>query len=197
MGSGALRLLANLKRKMLAPISTILCKLDERRRRAERASIWNAKKVAHRIVSTSDDLIQKIVLSDDHLCESTAADRTHILILMMYNKLIDEIQEMPKCLQRDAHIIRGIGPIISAITNHFLVEEAAMLKANYPNLLRHRFQHDDFISTIHRMINQIDQGDVSYEQLLFYIGAWISGHVLISDWDFSEFYKRKLALDAS
>ena len=107
-------------------------------------------------------------------------DKQHKLIMISYNTIVRDALQLRKSKDATARLTAKIKPIFQIIGEHFSGEEALMRAHKYPELLNHICQHDQFMCDSLSMLEVADERSIGFEQLIFFIGAWISGHILIA-----------------
>lgn len=97
-------------------------------------------------------------------------DNQHQELISRYNNLLDACnQRMGK--QEIGKTLDFLGEYVSL---HFNYEEEQMLKVNYPELLSHKKQHDEFILRYIALKEEYEQGKQ--------IGVIIRANKMLSDW---------------
>lgn len=70
---------------------------------------------------------------------------------------------------------------------HFSAEEALLEKTNYPSLLPHRAQHQDFVKRVDQFQNDLAQGKNGNSIfVLEFLKDWLSKHIMQTDKKYSE-----------
>ncbi len=82
--------------------------------------------------------------------------------------------------------------------SHFLIEERVMELNQYPELEAHKKQHDKFTDKILELKNRLTSGsllsndaalDQFFGDLLNFLRAWLTNHILKEDMDYKPFIK--------
>ncbi len=178
---------------MRAPVSFILDRLEESKQQTARNNIWKLKEVKHSVKYDRRLLdIAMFNFDDTYLIGIEIIDHQHKIIMLTYNNIVNEAQSLRRNPHGTSIITKKFGPLFNMIGEHFSDEEKIMRDSDYPGLLEHICQHDQFMCDTLSILTEADLGNVGFEQILFVIGAWISGHILISDKNFGEFLKLSL-----
>jgi hemerythrin-like metal-binding protein len=74
--------------------------------------------------------------------------------------------------------------------NHFAGEEAFMRALGYPRLEEHRKAHQSFIDRIMAERQSAVSGGQPGLELLRFLNDWLVGHILVTDRDYAESYRR-------
>lgn len=192
----------NIHRKMLsrivrlaqAPVNLILHKIQESKQKAARKAIWKKSKVEAKQPENRRLLdIATIKFDDSYVIGIGAVDTKHKILMMSYNTLVNDAMKFRRSRSRARILSERLKPLIGTFGEHFSEEEDIMFRENYPGLFRHVCQHDQFMRDILTLSDEIENERADFEQLIFFIGAWLSGHILISDRYFGDFYERRKA----
>lgn len=83
-----------------------------------------------------------------------------------------------------------IWKLISYVTEHFSAEERMMMASNYPKLVEHRTEHDQFVARLQAIqVNFIDGNEMSKSVLDFMVD-WLVCHIKGTDQSFSRFLQQ-------
>ena len=173
-----------------APLSFVLDKYDEEKQKTVRKSIWN-NCIQQQEQPRNRRLLDIALLNFDEnfIIGLPEIDKQHKLIMISYNTIVRDALQLRKSKDATARLTAKIKPIFQIIGEHFSGEEALMRAHKYPELLNHICQHDQFMCDSLSMLEVADERSIGFEQLIFFIGAWISGHILITDRYFCDFLK--------
>ena len=87
---------------------------------------------------------------------------------------------------------QSLDDLTSFVYEHFMVEEKAMSETNYPNFVKHKQDHTNFINIVtnleQRMLNELPLSSFKSE-VNDKICAWLNGHIPIKDKEMSKFIK--------
>ena len=171
------------------PLGAVLDAINKRRQRDARKSIWDNLEQKSAVPQYRRILdFAAINFDDSYVVGINIIDSKHKIIMLTYNSLVNDAMRLRRSKSKARQLTERLMPLLMTISEHFSEEEEVMLKQNFPNLYNHKCQHDQFMCDALLMIEEIEAGRQDYEQLIFFIGAWISGHMLISDRYFSDFY---------
>ena len=75
---------------------------------------------------------------------------------------------------------------------HFKDEESFMEKSRYPKIVNHKGEHQSFINTLKELKLALKPENYSslIEGIYTAVAEWLIKHILISDKDFTEYYKK-------
>ena len=179
--------LGNIFGVVRAPLGFILDKIDEKNASNARISIW--KKVEPKLtVKYNRRLLDIAALNFDesYTIGVPEIDNQHKLIMIAYNNIVFDAARLRREKFATAKLTSKLTPLFRMIGEHFSDEEAIMTYNNYAKIREHAAQHDKFMCDVLAMLDEADAGNIGFEQIIFVIGAWISGHILISDKSFGE-----------
>ena len=107
-----------------------------------------------------------------------AIDKQHQQLFAMLNELHDAMkagkgaQEAPRVLKN----------LVEYVCEHFALEEALMAEAHYPELARHKAEHDKLTSEVAKMVQDIESGKtVLSMKLQGFLRGWLQEHILGTD----------------
>ena len=196
-GSIHRRMVSRLVRLFQAPVNQILHKIQERKQNAERKAIWKTSKAVIQPTHNRRLLdIASINFDDSYTIGISVVDTKHKIIMMAYNTLVNDATKFRRSRSRARILAERLKPLIVTFSEHFAEEEEIMFHENYPGLFRHICQHDQFMHDILTLSDEIEGERADFEQLIFFIGAWLSGHILISDRYFGDYYERRMKAKA-
>ena len=112
-----------------------------------------------------------------------ANEQQHEQIVVKYNDFISSLRDKDRFDERPIKFRE----LISYIGMHFVFENTLMQLLQYPERENHKNQHASFIERINLFVKDIDNGRSNVDELVFYIGHWLLGHVLVSDKAFGDF----------
>ena len=171
-----------------APFSFILDKIDDKKQDAARKSIW--KKSTSKPESTRNRRLLDIAalnFDDSFIIGLPEIDNQHKFIMIAYNNIVNDAQRFRRSKSATSIITERFRPLFRIIGDHFADEESIMRSFDYPGLIDHICQHDQFMCDTLSMIVEAETCSIGLEQIIFVVGAWISGHILISDKYFGDF----------
>jgi hemerythrin-like metal-binding protein len=56
-----------------------------------------------------------------------------------------------------------------------------MVQAGFPNLGEHRKQHDDFLATVIKAMQEFETGNTAPIELARFLKKWLLNHIAVSD----------------
>ncbi|MEI8396556.1 MAG: hemerythrin domain-containing protein [Rhodospirillaceae bacterium] len=166
--------------------------VDTARKKSARKAIWNNKKKRKVTIDFDNSFLTQLSMLDlgnDYVVHIGSIDRHHKFIVLMYNGLVKEVGATYRSQRDMDSIFHRLSVLLSAMGEHFIEEERAMAEYNYPNRFLHKKQHDLFLMAVVGLMDSVKAEDAKIEELVFYIGSWLSGHILISDKYFGEFFQ--------
>ena len=103
-----------------------------------------------------------------------AIDKQHQQLFAMLNELHDAM-EAGKGTQTAPGILKKL---VEYACEHFALEEALMAEAHYPELDRHKAEHDKLTSQVAIMLQDIESGKtVLSMKLLQFLRSWLQDHI--------------------
>jgi len=112
-----------------------------------------------------------------------------------HKKLFDLILQMHRALGRmpGKEEARAVLIELKKYTEyHFSREEAMMEKHGYPDIEKHKIEHQEMISKVQEFLENFEDRDVAVaKQTLRYLQSWLSNHILITDQQYSDFLRSK------
>ena len=115
-------------------------------------------------------------------------DQQHRGLLDIINKIIKSV-DVGDEWQSTSVIIDSL---VNYAYNHFAVEERYMMDADYPELISHIALHVDFIRKVFSMSREVHQnGAVSQQEILSFLGDWYNSHVLKIDREYMPYLAAK------
>jgi len=110
-------------------------------------------------------------------------DSQHKNILKAINTLIDAIDE------GQTHVFCSkLHSALKAYTErHFSHEEQILEKANYPEMSKHKKEHQYFARKVEEIYEQMENGEANNEvelEMLDFLKDWFYNHILKSDFDY-------------
>ena len=181
-----------------APIGLILDKIDENMKRKARNSIWKAMEVKQDIPHNRRLLdIAVLNFDDSYEIGVPEIDNQHKLIMITYNNIVCDASRLRRAKFATAQLTKKLQPLFRMIGEHFSDEEGIMARCEYAGIREHMVQHDHFMCDSLAMLDAADAGNIGLEQIIFVIGAWISGHILIADKFFGDYLRLKEGVDSN
>lgn len=113
-------------------------------------------------------------------------DEEHLILVNMLNMAGEQLTDGSGRMQLE-EIIRDL---LSYALYHFDNEEELMLESHYPDVLRekHFQEHRKFSAAVARLQQDLSDGkQVSRDELLGFLKAWLVNHILDTDKQLGEF----------
>lgn len=88
-----------------------------------------------------------------------------------------------------------IWKLITYVTEHFTEEERLMLACNYPNLVSHRREHDQFVLRLQTIQTNHIEGHEMSEKVLDFLVDWLVCHIKGTDQSYSRFIHKQESAD--
>lgn len=111
-------------------------------------------------------------------------DEQHKVLVGLLNELHDAIQERHG-REASAEIL---GRLADYTRIHFAVEESLFRIFNYPGYEEHKAEHEELIKEVTDLQAKISSGETAITfQLLHFLKAWLTQHILDSDMEYSQF----------
>ena len=112
--------------------------------------------------------------STEYSVEVEAIDKQHQKLFAMVNELHDAMKA-GKGTQTAPRILKKL---VEYVCEHFALEEAMMAEAHYPELARHKAEHDKLTSEVAKMLQDIESGKtVLSMKLLQFLRSWLQDHI--------------------
>lgn len=180
-------LLTRLRAWARAKAAEMVAAICSARQRLIRKSIWKRRKPRPQTRNEFLAQLSRITIDRDCTFGIASLDSHHKMISILFNGLVNEAAWSGQSKAGMHLILHRLSILISAISEHFINEEAVMKTYSYPQELNYKLQHDGFLVDILELMECIETEDYGVEEFLFFVGSWWSGHILISDKRLSEF----------
>jgi len=108
-------------------------------------------------------------------------------------RLVQHVLDADAFSSRNEKIETAMGFLSEYAVRHFTSEEALMKESQYPDYDRHKAQHDNFVKEIINIVNRFKkEGDTTSinETINNFVVSWLKEHIMDSDKDLAEFYKK-------
>ena len=106
-------------------------------------------------------------------------DTQHKALVAMINDLFESCNQGTEA--SDKAFLQTIKKAIDYARNHFSDEVKYMIQADFPNLNEHRKQHDDFMATVIKSMQEFERGNTSHIELAKFLKNWLLNHIAVSD----------------
>ncbi len=137
----------------------------------------------------------KIVWSKRYSVNVKKLDNQHRHIAELVNAVNDRI----KVREESGVLVDGFTELIELTKGHFDTEEALMKKLEYPDLKKHKKEHEELVNLLRDVRKQFKReakalGDFDYDVAKDWLAIhsdWFSVHLAHSDRDFGRFLNKK------
>ncbi len=90
----------------------------------------------------------------------------------------------------------AVDPVLQKLVDyalsHFAAEEALMKKHRFPDLAKHRAEHEDFARKVTEFIEEYRAGRAGVPvELLLFLQSWLKQHILVTDKAYSSFLNER------
>ena len=106
-------------------------------------------------------------------------DDQHKNLVLMTNELFLACKE--GAVAADIAFLHTIKKAVAYAETHFADEEGYMLEANYPHFDEHKKQHEDFIASVLKSIEEFEAGNAEPIDMARYLKKWLLNHIAITD----------------
>jgi hemerythrin len=125
--------------------------------------------------------------STEYSVEVESIDQQHQKLFAMLNELHDAMKA-GKGTQTAPRILKKL---VEYACEHFALEEALMAQANYPDLARHKAEHDKLTSEVAKLMQDVESGKtVLSMKLLQFLRNWLQDHILGCDKKYVSYLSR-------
>jgi hemerythrin-like metal-binding protein len=104
---------------------------------------------------------------------------------------IDTLNEAIKNGDGSEAVGEVIWKLITYVTEHFSEEERLMLSCNYPGLVAHRKEHDQFVSHLREIQVNYINGHEMGKSVLDFMVDWLVCHIKGTDQGYSRFIQEQ------
>lgn len=113
-------------------------------------------------------------------------DEHHRKLFDIFNTLLELSQDDEKEMQKN------VAELLDYTNYHFGEEEKQLTEHGYPELDKHKSEHEDFISSVNVFKASFDYGVVPpTDDLLEFLKNWLSDHIKKTDKNYSDFLNEK------
>jgi hemerythrin len=92
-----------------------------------------------------------------------------------------------------AYLSKVIQGVVDYIKIHFSTEEKLLHRANYPDYMNHKQEHDAFVLNVVEQVRNIRDRKFSLVTFTRYLKDWILTHIAVSDKKYAEYFKKNAA----
>lgn len=121
--------------------------------------------------------------SDEYSVGIPTIDKQHQELVNMLNRLF-----IAASGREDAGTAGGIlNALMDYTRTHFSLEERLLLAAKYPDVERHKLEHQKMIAKLDELTRRFRlEEEQVYPELLGFLRSWLKEHILDSDMRYSE-----------
>jgi hemerythrin len=118
-----------------------------------------------------------------------AIDQQHQKLFAMVNELHDAMKD-GKGAQTAPRILKQL---VEYVCEHFALEEALMAEVHYPELARHKVEHDKLTTEVAKLLQDIESGKtVLSMKLLQFLRSWLQDHIVGCDKKYTSYLSAKV-----
>ena len=129
--------------------------------------------------------------SDEYATHLTAFDSHHMILVNLLNRLYNVLQD--EDARQEGSLKDYTGIVEYFISVHFVVEERAMAKYDYPKIKEHILEHRRFNKLFHGLKGNLsDINERNIFDLFNLLKDWFKKHEIKSDKEFANFVRGKL-----
>jgi hemerythrin len=114
-------------------------------------------------------------------------DRQHHNLVRLINQLYDEM------VKGKGRAILGkiIDELISYTASHFKTEEKYFDRFKYPDSLKHKKEHTDFVQTVTKFKTGFDEGNTMLSvKVMNFLQTWLRNHIKSTDKKYGPFFNQ-------
>jgi hemerythrin len=125
--------------------------------------------------------------STEYSVEVESIDEQHQQLFAMLNELHDAMKA-GKGTEQAPLVLKKLAEYVC---EHFAWEEALMAKAGYPDLARHKAEHDKLTNEVAKMLQELESGKtVLSMKLQGFLRSWLQEHILGCDKKYVSYLSR-------
>jgi hemerythrin len=130
-----------------------------------------------------------MVTWNDNLSVNVAEiDLQHKKLVGLINELFDAMK-IGKGKDVTGKILDGL---ISYTATHFTQEERYFDKFGYPDKIKHKKEHSDFVQKVKEFKEGFDSGKVTLTiEVMNFLSDWLFKHIKVTDKNYSKFFNEK------
>ena len=106
-------------------------------------------------------------------------DDQHKNLVLMTNELFLACKE--GAIAADIAFLQTVKKAVEYAETHFADEEGYMLEANYPRFDEHKKQHEDFVASVVKSIEEFEAGNAKPIEMARFLKKWLLNHIAICD----------------
>ena len=106
-------------------------------------------------------------------------DNQHKELVKMTNELFESSKR--GAAVADKAFLQTIKKAADYARDHFSDEDKYMVEAGFPNLMEHRKQHDNFLETVLKAMQEFEAGKTAPIDMARFLKNWLLSHIAKSD----------------
>lgn len=124
----------------------------------------------------------------DYSVGNDVLDGQHKNLLALISQAEDLSKEQCPDFAQKFHAI--FDELCTYIQEHFRDEEALLEANNYPDLIAHKKEHNDYITNFSEIVYGASKGNLDIYTLNCFLTEWWLNHILTSDMQYKDFIKK-------
>jgi len=106
-------------------------------------------------------------------------DDQHKKLVLIINELFTACKE--GVIAADMAFLETAKKTLDYTETHFADEEDYMREVNYPRFNEHKKQHEDFIASVQKTIDEFESGNTEPIEMARYLKKWLLTHIAVTD----------------
>jgi len=116
-------------------------------------------------------------------------DKQHKHLFELTNMLYERCRR-GESIARE-HFVETLHATVEYVGIHFSTEERLMDKIHYPDRVKHKGQHVDFVKKVMESQKDFEEGKIGVAiEFVYFLRDWILSHIAIYDKNFAEYLNR-------
>jgi hemerythrin len=114
-------------------------------------------------------------------------DQDHQALFSLINQLFEATRQG----KAKEILYESLNNLILYTKTHFKREELLFSNTHYPDIQKHKTEHDHFIEKINEFKKQFDAGNKQISiELIKFLSDWLVNHILNSDKKYTSYFKK-------
>jgi len=106
-------------------------------------------------------------------------DDQHKKLVLMTNELFMACKE--GVIAADVAFMETAKKTLAYTETHFSDEEDYMREVNYPRFNEHKKQHEDFVASVQKTIDEFEAGNTEPIDMARFLKKWLLNHIAVTD----------------